>query len=128
MNNNTEDVIAIQTILEREIGKYIRGTVAEITNFYSAIRVTNEDWSLNIWIRINTTNKKITLDFSTIEIPSEYRRKGILTSTINNLKSLGTIGKIKITSVLTKEMLNWCIKNGFEQTGELDYTYMIKEN
>lgn len=123
MEKFKEKVEDVQKILEDTMRNYFSDIEVEIANFYKAIRVTNEYWTLNFWIRIHEISDKLVLDFSTVEIPKEYRRKGIFTEVINQLKECKHIKEIRVTSVLTPEMKNWCIKNSFKVTNEIDFVY-----
>lgn len=123
MKNYKEKIIDVQKILKDTLSKYFDNLEVEITNFYKAIRVTDEYWTLNFWVRIHEINDKLVVDFSTVEIPKEYRRKGIFTKVIDELKKYEHTKEVRVTSVLTHEMRNWCIKNNFKATNELDFVY-----
>lgn len=87
-----------------------------LENFYKCIAVNfKHGYSDRIWIRfLITKNDKFIADLNTIELPEEHRRKGVLTSIYKVLNDYSEIEKVKITSVLTVEMKNWCIKNGLK--------------
>lgn len=123
MEKFKEKVEDVQKILEDTMRNYFSDIEANIVNFYRSIRVTNKDWSLNFWIRIYEYNNTLVLDFSSVDIPKEYRRKGIFTKAINELKKCEYIQEIRVTSVLTDAMRNWCIKNDFKKTNEFDFMY-----
>lgn len=123
MKNYKEKIIDVQKILKDTLSKYFDNLEVEITNFYKAIRVTDEYWTLNFWVRIHEINDKLVVDFSTVEIPKEYRRKGIFTKVIDELKKYEHTKEVRVTSVLTHEMRSWCIKNNFKATNELDFVY-----
>lgn len=123
MKEYKEKVTDVQKILKDILSEYFSDIEVEIANFYKAIRVTNEYWTLNFWIRIHEISDKLVLDFSTVEIPKEYRRKGIFTEVINKLKKYEHTKEIRVTSTLTNEMRSWCVKNDFKATNELDFVY-----
>lgn len=123
MQDYKEKVVETQKILEEVLSKYFNDLTVDITNFYKAIRVTDKYWTLNFWIRIHELRGKLVVDFSTVEIPKENRRKGIFTAVINELKKCEYIGEIRVTSALTIEMRNCCVKNGFKALNELDWVY-----
>ena len=123
MEKFKEKVEDVQKILEDTMRNYFSDIEVNIVNFYRSIRVTNKDWSLNFWIRIYEYNNTLVLDFSSVEIPKEYRRKGIFTEVINKLKKYEHTKEIRVTSTLTNEMRSWCVKNDFKATNELDFVY-----
>lgn len=123
MEKFKEKVEDVQKILEDTMRNYFSDIEVNIVNFYRSIRVTNKDWSLNFWIRIYEYNNTLVLDFSSVEIPKEYRRKGIFTKVVNELIKYKYTQEIRVTSVLTPEMKNWCIKNSFKITNEIDFIY-----
>lgn len=120
------NVEIIRDTLLNLLRKYISDVDVRIENGYKALRVVNKDWSLNFWIRIYNWSDTFTIDFSSVEIPKEFRRKGIFTKVFEALKKVKIVDEIRVTSVLSVEMENWCNKNRFRDCGYNNYSYEIK--
>lgn len=73
---------------------------------------------LTLWIRlIQLPYFKYTVDISSISIPEKLRRKGLMTELYTKLIKLDEVECIRITSVCTNEMKQWCRKMGLKDDG-----------
>lgn len=124
MMYSIEEMENIRKEIEDTFRKNKVSAQVTLENFGKCIRIINNNQDnikedLNIWIRFiidNQTDNKYIADVSSAIIPQSLRRKGIFTSFYNTLKSSNHISKVKITSVITEEMKNWCIKNNLKNT------------
>lgn len=83
-----------------------------MVNCLSVIKGYDNEYCILI-LGYNGKGKEVVIE----EIQFINRKKGNMTKHYNILKGLQCkykTGKIRIESVLTNEMKNWCIKNGFE--------------
>ena len=108
----------------------IENTCYQLIYNGKSIRIENinENTEITMWIRViyNDEKDKARLDFSTVEFGDNLRRKGIFTTVINSIKNITSICEIRVTGVCTKEMFNWCKKNGFVESGvECDFKYVL---
>lgn len=112
------DIERIKKVIKKVLNKHKIKADISICNNYRAIMVCNdaenEDDILYIWIRIlniPNTNSYI-IDISNICLPENKRRTGVFTNLYNELSKCKYVDKIRIISVCTYEMKNWCITNG----------------
>lgn len=84
------------------------------------ISVSDED--IELWVRLlPTKDNKVSVDFSTVQLSDKLQNRGIFTSIFSNLKSLEVVGVLKISSVCTRCMTKWCVKNGLKTEDGFDY-------
>lgn len=82
---------------------------------------------LRIWIRlIKVDTDRYIVDISSIELPQNKRRSGAFKTIFDRLKRCKYVHGIKITSVCTTEMLNWCKKNNLNQLSFYDFMWTSK--
>lgn len=124
------DIEKIAKAFKKVLNKH--SIIFELTfyNEYKAIKIENlepdvKEDTLYIWIRLINIKDTYTynIEIANINIPKEYRRKGILTDIIKELNKNKYVNKVRFISVCTIEMRNWCLKNGFKPyNNESDYT------
>lgn len=79
-----------------------------------------------IYIRVEQMNSNIVLNFSNIDLDESIRRQGVFTNLVNELSKSNDVNIIKIGTVLTNEMLNWCKKHNFETKDNSDFYKVIR--
>lgn len=96
------------------------GIKIEYENNYRVIAIHND--SIELWLRLYPgEDDKYNADISTIEFDESIRRKGLFEFMCRRLKKCTYIDKLKITSVCTDEMRNWCNKHKLEEVSPSDY-------
>lgn len=81
-----------------------------------------EDENLYIWIRLLPSRDNLYIvDISNIQLPLSKRRKGNFEFMFARLLKCKYVGEIRITSVCTPEMLNWCTKHRLNMINYNDY-------
>lgn len=126
------DINVIKKTIKKVLRKHkIDGNVESVNN-YRTISVTNDaensDDNLYIWIRLlnNSSTNTYIAEIANITIPLAYRRQNTFTDLYNKLINCKYIEEIRIISVCTAEMKNWCEKHKLKlcYTGS-DYTSKI---
>ena len=84
-----------------------------IVTFGRCIMIQGKNNESEIYIRIENRCNMICLNFSRIEFDIRYQRRGYLTKLVNSCRNIPDVQMIIIGGVCTKEMFNWCNKNGF---------------
>lgn len=107
----------VKTALIAETGLDIK---IKYANDYRVIAIQND--SIELWLRLYPgENDKYNADISTIWFDESLRRKGLFEFMCRGLKKCQYINKLKITSVCTYEMRNWCEKHKLEEVSPSDY-------
>jgi len=126
---NIEDIAeAIRKVMDKHNIK----NITEPVNYYRTIKVSNSatkpENNLYIWIRLlyNKTISKYIAEISNIEIPVKSRQKGVFTDLYKSLLNCKLIDEVRITSVCTREMKNWCDKHRLKSyNAGTDYTSKV---
>lgn len=125
-----EDKIKNMAEVTNEIKEKLQNTIKErglnwkvtTENFNKCLLISSEsDESLRIWIRLLICKEDYIVDFSSVELPVEQRRKGNFTAIYNAVESCEHVSKIRITSVVTDEMYNWCKSHGLKNSYIYDW-------
>lgn len=118
MNKELTPAEHIRETIENSLNSSGLTNKTTLENFNRAIRVIDpsKGYELNMWIRLIQfkSTDKICVELSSIEIPKDKRRQGILTNMFKALAENKYVNDIRVISVLTDEMKNWCIKNGLK--------------
>lgn len=78
-----------------------------------------------IYVRYEIDKYGITVNFSNVVIDECMRRKGMFTGLVKVVASCKCVNAIKIGSVETREMENWCLKHKLEKH-DYDYIKVIR--
>lgn len=84
---------------------------------YSGRAVLVEDeYGTRIWIRLSDYRNinKVRVEFSTVEIRDDIRRKGVFSKICNMIKEKDYVEHAVISNVCTPEMSKFCKKNKLE--------------
>lgn len=110
------DIEKIKKIIKKTLNKHkIKADITSCNN-YRAIMVSNdtedEDSHIYMWIRLISIPDTAcyTVDIANISLPKNKRRTGVFTDLYNELNKCKYVEKIRIISVCTSEMKNWCLK------------------
>lgn len=117
-----EVVDLIRSNIESSLRNFNISSEVLLKNNSMCISVSDED--IDLWIRLlPTKDNKVSVDFSTVQLSDKLQNRGIFTSIFSNLKSLEEVGVLKISSVCTRCMIKWCVKNGLKTVDGFDYVY-----
>lgn len=110
----------IRSNIESSLRNFNISSEVLLKNNNMCISVSDED--IELWVRLlPTKDNKVSVDFSTVQLSDKLQNRGIFTSIFSNLKSLEEVGVLKISSVCTRCMTKWCVKNGLKSEDGFDY-------
>ena len=110
----------VRSNIESSLRNFSISSEVLLKNNNMCISVSDED--IELWVRLlPTRDNKVSVDFSTVQLSDRLQNKGIFTSIFSNVKSLEEVGVLKISSVYTRCMTKWCIKNGLKSEDGFDY-------
>lgn len=120
-----EEVRVIANNIKRSLQRNNLECTVTIENGCKCIAINNDNHSLDenlyIWIRLIPVEDKYIVDISNIYLPIKSRHKGVFTNIFYTLKRCKYVDSIKITSVCSIEMNNWCNKNKLKSVGSSTY-------
>ena len=92
-----------------------------IVNNYQCIQVTNND-ELFFWIRLSADKDgMLVVDFNNVVLPEECRGKHIFSLIVSRVLRCKYVSRVKITSICTERMKNWCELHKMIKCGYNDY-------
>lgn len=109
------DIEKIKKTIKKVLKKHeIRADITSCNN-YKAIMISNneeDDDYIYMWIRLMNIPDTAcyVVDIANISLPKNKRRTGVFTDLYDELNKCKYVGKIRIISVCTAEMRNWCLK------------------
>lgn len=112
----------VRSNIESSLRNYNISSEVLLKNNNMCISVQDED--IDLWVRLlPVEDNKVSVDFSAVQLSDKLQNKGIFTSIFSNLKSSEVVGVLKISSVCTRCMTKWCVKNGLKTIDGFDYVY-----
>lgn len=104
----------------------MRSHVAEIVNNGNAIRIYGKRNETNIYVRIETYQGRFIVNFSSVALDESLQRQGIFTDIIKNVSNVNIVNYIKIGSVVTPQMKQFCITRGFKAINDGDFIKQVR--
>lgn len=109
--------------LQKSFKDYDINCKIQVMNNGNVIQITGRR-NLFFWIRLYYDNKndKYIVDLNNVMLPEKLRGKHIFTHIFDRLKNCKYVEEIRITSVCTEDMKNWCMSHKLLYNGYSDYS------
>lgn len=121
MYMNMNEIEVIKKIVEKSLKHYKIKAKVRIEYRGSSLSVFNSNSNYNqdeyifMWIRITKVGDRYSLDLSNINLPVNKQRIGVFQTLFDNLYKCKYVYELKITTVCSESMRNWCIKNNLRE-------------
>lgn len=83
-----------------------------------SITINGSDNDTYVYIRIYQSNLRFKVDISNISLATKIQRKGYFTQLVHEINKLDFVDEIIVSTVLSREMQQACIKNKFKESEE----------